>query len=100
MITERYSIYNLEFGARPRVLFTYYVTGRGEFPFHMLRYDSCWPGSGEDALKLPKPETREGYGSLRCVQMCSYREPTVDRWSSFLWSVSAKPVENKQDAKA
>lgn len=28
------------------------VRGRGEFPLDMLRYDSCWPRSGEDVMVL------------------------------------------------
>jgi hypothetical protein len=35
------------------------VRGRGQFPFDMLRYDSCYPQSGIDAVHLDYDESTE-----------------------------------------
>jgi hypothetical protein len=82
---------------RPRYLYEYYVTGTGLFPVDMLRHDSCWPTSGEEAAKIEWTFTRRlsGEGRRRqSIKMRSYRPPTVARWQSFTWSVSAeKPAE-------
>ncbi len=67
----------------PRYLYEYYVTGSGDFPIDMLRFDQCWPADGEEAAKL-------GDLSRRSIRFQSHREPTVARWSSFVWSVSAE----------
>jgi hypothetical protein len=61
------------------------VVGRGEFPYDMLRYDSCCPDRSEDASAM-----RDGVGQ-RQVQLRRYAVnsggPTVERWQSFGWSV-------------
>jgi hypothetical protein len=48
-----------------------------------LRYDQCWP---IDAYKIG--EGRD----YRSVLMNSYKEPTIDRWSSFWWSVGPEQL--------
>ena len=69
---------------RPRVLYEYFASGRGEFAFDMLRYDCAWPATGVDATKLAYGmEHRE----VRSIKLHSWRMPTVDRWGSFGWSV-------------
>ena len=77
---------------RPRYIYEYYVSGRGEFPFDMLRYDECWPVSGEDAVSMAidfgDPERRK----TRSIRLRSYKEPTVGRWSSFVWSVGVNKI--------
>lgn len=85
---DRVRQYLLDAGERPRVLYEYYVTGGGQFPLDMLRYDRCWPAGGEDAAKLDWT----GQPGFRSVKMQSHREPTIDRWSSFQWSVGEKAV--------
>jgi len=78
-----------------RVMYEYYVTGRGQFPYDMLRYDACWPVTSADAVKLDTGPS-SGYGfTLRSILMHSYRAPTVDRWTSFLWSVGLENMEPK-----
>lgn len=65
------------------------VTGRGQFPYDMLRYDACWPRMGEDAYAIPRPERKEGVREdHREIQLLSYKLPTVARWASFGWSCS------------
>ncbi len=67
--------------------YSYTVTGWGEFPYDMLRYDACWPKRAEDAGRIP-PITGD---APRSITLQSYHRPTVDRWRSFLWTVG--PVE-------
>jgi hypothetical protein len=93
MQKERWYEDRLSTSERPRFLYTYYVTGHGDFPFDMLRYDSCWPASGEDAARLFYTSKRF---VTRSVKIRSYRLPTIDRWQSFNWSVGVYNLgENK-----
>ena len=48
----RYTEHHLKADERPRTRYEYIVTGRGEFPWDMLRYDRCWPMSSSDVAKL------------------------------------------------
>ena len=88
----RYVEQRLNADQKPRSYYTYWVTGRGQFPFDMLRYDCAWPYDGEAAARM---DGGYGYGTpptarkLRSIKMASNREPTLGRWSSFNWSVSA-----------
>lgn len=88
---QRFQSYPLQSHERPKRMYEYFATGYGIFPFDMLRYDSAWPASGEDAAKLEwermGSERARGQRSLR---IRSYREPTVERWSSFGWSVGTE----------
>ena len=68
--------------------YTYYVTGRGQFPWDMLRYDSAWPATGDDAAKL-----HDSGSKIRSIRMLSYKEPTIERWFSFLWSVGTENLQ-------
>lgn len=78
---------------RPKILYEYYVTGRGAFPFDMLRFDSCWPATGEDAQKmLDGNDVFANLGQTVSIKMHSYKEPTTDRWSSFVWSVGREKL--------
>jgi hypothetical protein len=73
---------------KPRTLYIYYVTGRGQFPLDMLRYDCAWPASSVDVSKIEDYERKP-----RSVQLHSYQEPTIARWSSFVWSVGNEKLE-------
>jgi hypothetical protein len=65
------------------IVFT--VTGRGEFPFDMLRYDQCYPVGPTDAAMLAydnRKKTRE-------ITLARRRNlPAVQRWVSFGWACS------------
>jgi hypothetical protein len=90
MITDvpRYDMHKLRAEERPKFLFEYYVTGAGVFPFDMMRFDSCWPATGEDAARLEWERINSAKGrSLRSIRMRSYKPPTIARWASFVWSV-------------
>ena len=60
----------------------YTVTGTGEFPMDMLRYDSSWPWGSEDAHTMGAVEWR----SRRIVKLAGLRV-TAARWASFGWHV-------------
>lgn len=64
------------------------VTGDGDFPFDMLRYDECWPVDIESAMAMrtdsePTPQHR------RVLHLASDLEgaPNVARWKSQGWTV-------------
>ncbi|MBN8848184.1 MULTISPECIES: hypothetical protein [unclassified Sphingomonas] len=63
------------------------VTGRGAFPFDMLRYDECWPVDADAASALADDVGR------RTVSLRTYRESNIHpaRWDSFGWSVTRNP---------
>lgn len=91
MIKERWVEHKLV--DRPKVLYEYYVTGDGQFPFDMLRYDSAWPADSESAYKTGL-SFHEAYAGRRSIKLRSYRHPTVARWSSFSWSVGVENLES------
>ena len=75
--------------AQPTIVH-YTVRGHGQFPIDMLRYDSAWPYSGEDADKIG---TVDGALERREVRLSTYKRPkgqnnfTSKRWDSFNWQV-------------
>jgi len=93
---ERFNEEKLHTDMRPKKRYTYWVTGTREFPFDMLRYDSAWPADSQSASNLAW-----SYADLnvsrdrRSVRLHSYREPTVDRWASFSWSVGEQAVQKE-----
>lgn len=75
------------------------VEGVGDFPLDMLRYDRCFPRTGEDAEMLLTPEVN-AYASRRQVTLVAlardsrFWEPTRGRWLSFNWAViDVQPIE-------
>ena len=82
----RYTERHLTQDARPRTRFEYVVTGRGEFPLDMLRYDACWPASSSDVAKM------EAVREPRSIVMASYNAPTTGRWLSFGWSCGVEKL--------
>lgn len=73
---------------KPWRIYEYYVTGRGKFPIDMLRYDAAWPATSVDGSKMEDYENKP-----RSIQIRSYQEPTIARWSSFGWSVGNENLE-------
>lgn len=67
--------------------YTFTVSGRGEFPWDMLRYDDAFPADAESAAALPRPPgtLKE---SRRQIRLATHRRggPTIARWQSFNWS--------------
>ena len=90
-----YNISQCDGSAEPMFLHTFVVSGRGQFPLDMLRYDQCRPANGDDCAKL-QSDVRE----QRQIKMVSWQprrlwEPTAGRWGSFLWSVVPPHLWNK-----
>ena len=77
-------------------LFT--VEGVGEFPFDMLRYDTCYPLTSEDVHTMltplhEKPRRRKVRMSTRSDnKYAADNAVTEARWESFLWRVSEVEV--------
>jgi len=92
---KRFESYPLSNTERPRRQHVYYVTGTGTFPYDMLRYDSCWPMTGVDAAKIDWYENNARGRENRSIRMLSFREPTIDRWSSFGWLVGTENLERE-----
>lgn len=72
------------------------VTGSGEFPLDMLRYDSCWPVGTVDAGNLcicpdRSAEDRTSWLTQRTIKMRMIGHtklgPTLERWRSYGWTV-------------
>lgn len=69
--------------------FEFTVSGYGDFPIDMLRYDSCWPKSGVDSAEVLKSfyPGQDRRGASRFVTLEGLNEPTGARWMSFRWTV-------------
>ena len=67
-------------------LFVFTVEGRGPFPLDMLRYDCCWPRTGNDVSLVSNSVIVRGIEGRR-IALVSTRKPTLDRWTSFGWNV-------------
>lgn len=95
---ERCTQHRLDTHERPKHTYEYYVTGSGEFPWDMLRYDACWPTDSIEAFKMGIGfwGHDDEYKKLRSIKMRSYREPTIGRWSSFTWSVGLHNLETRR----
>lgn len=68
-------------------LFCFTVRGRGEFPFDMLRYDTCWLEHEVDTHLIAPHHRSELSRETRELRMIGLKPPTLDRWSSFGWKV-------------
>ncbi|KPK66576.1 MAG: hypothetical protein AMS21_02120 [Gemmatimonas sp. SG8_38_2] len=79
------------------------VTGRGQFPTDMLRYDQCYPFGPDDAVNLYLAPCDDGLHYVNDAQAAGrsttrqvtlvhvsdrrHWAPTKDRWASFGWVV-------------
>jgi hypothetical protein len=85
--TDRFTCEHLQASERPKKRYRYVVTGKGQFPFDMLRYDRACPWSSDDARKLGAWPVDETFLKPRSIEMTSHNPPTIARWASFNWSV-------------
>ncbi len=67
--------------------YTYTVSSKFDFPIDMLRYDCAYPISADDAASLAE-SIRGEHKKIISINLGSHREPTSERWSSFLWTVT------------
>jgi len=61
------------------------VTGRGRFPFDMLRYDQCWPCTQEDVTIMCNDRELSTERSVTLMTNSTKGVPMGERWSSFGW---------------
>jgi len=66
------------------------VTGKGEFPWDMLRFAGAYPATTTDAMNLPvTDENRRDYRTIEliCHGDSQYAvSETYERFRSFLWT--------------
>lgn len=90
---HRPSITSLCSSRKWRIEFT--VTGAMSFPVDMLRYDTCFPATSEDAVSIVLTErSLEQYLERRAIRLVKYGSTradfaTVGRWASFGWKVES-----------
>jgi hypothetical protein len=72
---------------------TFRVTGMGEFPLDMLRYDHCWPATETDAASAEGP--RHCPRTVAIVRDIRQKGdvPTASRWHSFGWDVDTASID-------
>lgn len=71
------------------------VTGFGEFPIDMLRYDCCFPENESDSGRIaPRNYGQRSVKLARTVERKS-DHPTQARWQSFGWSVDEDSIETR-----
>lgn len=72
-------------------LITYTVTGFGQFPIDMLRYDRSFPDSESESGKIAATFHGAGQWSVRlAMHGCTRADgPCEGRWQSFICKVSA-----------
>ena len=74
-------------------IITFTVSGNGDFPLDMLRYDSCFPLTTDDASNISRPRDERLSDTHRSVRLsipaeCNRNYPSEGRWSSFGWVVT------------
>lgn len=64
------------------------IQGHGSFPIDMLRYDSCYPDSSEDASKIHDSLEKFESKTIRVRRLVDSKKKmwTFDRWKSFGWT--------------
>lgn len=74
-----------------RTHITITVSGKGQFPLDMLRYDACWPSSGRDASAIADTFHNRNVAWSINVTRANTAPFTNDRWESF--GVQVKPAD-------
>lgn len=83
---------------------TFKVRGGTRFPLDMLRYDACFPATGEDAAHMDDCLNRDVSAKDRIEKAITLIHvsdhirwtPTVGRWESFLWHVVGEAAHTKR----
>ena len=67
------------------------VTGKGQFPFDMLRCDQCFPLYESDPAIMRHPTDEDQVVALGHWGPSTWT-PTKERWRSFHWAVTHHEV--------
>lgn len=62
------------------------VSGSGEFPFDMLRYDACFPATEAETGRMMERGVRDV--RVRAMSTNKHAPWTTPRWESFGWRVT------------
>lgn len=73
-------------------LLRFTVTGGGEFPLDMLRYEGAYPETQQDARRAQYEDERREVTVLKWSDRPDWY-PTSSRWESFGWRVKPGSVE-------
>lgn len=64
------------------------VTGKGEIPLDMLRYDRCVPATGHDVTEIVSGQANRTVVKVHLVRYSPEgSKATAARWESFGWKV-------------
>ncbi len=69
------------------IQYQFQVEGAGQFPFDMLRYDSCHPATESDAAALEHHRKERRKVTLLATAPDAKNAPSNGRWRSFMWTV-------------
>lgn len=72
------------------------VSGRGRFPFDMLRYDRCFPYGSADVLMLMAEPGEDWTGKVARYSDSAKPDFTPDRWASFHVGADVRTIETKE----
>lgn len=66
------------------------ITGMGDIPMDMFRYDRCTPLTQQDVAQFSALEMVDNPIDIRMVRFTRRKSdgPTINRWKSFGWNIS------------
>jgi hypothetical protein len=77
-----------------KTVYTFFISGRGQFPLELLSDQECWPFKPRDALALRQIRAEENaelahrYPLLdRVVALRSYKKPERGEWAAAGWPI-------------
>lgn len=77
-------------------IFTFTVSGTGEFPVDMMRFERAWPRAPSDSKKIQESDPSSGRFE---VDLQSADPPSQKgRWGSFGWrieKINGRPARDK-----
>lgn len=73
--------------SKQRLIKAKILLGRNsQFPHDMLRYDSCWPATEQDAHKMDRANGYDNSEPLEIVVQRSTDKPKREHWTG-LWTI-------------
>lgn len=59
------------------------VSGKGRFPFDMLRYDQCFPKNPDSVSAMSRRDGDEFEVTVVTIRKSKLNPFTIERWNSF-----------------